>query len=104
MKKILLIHGWNHLNYSSYGCTDAWANRKGFVEGLKKHFIVSSFNLPGFCGTPDPKTPWDINDFVNYADQVIKKEKPDYILGYSFGGAIALEWKYQSYMKLKPHI
>lgn len=93
MKKILLIHGWNYLNYSSSGCTDAWANRHSFIDGLRKYFEVKTFNLPGFCGAPDPVAPWKLSDYASFVNTVIEKEKPDIILGYSFGGAIALHWK-----------
>jgi len=91
--KILLIHGWNYTNYTSQGCTNAWENRSKFVNSLSEHFEVIQFNLPGFCGENDPKIAWVLDDFVTYVGQKIKQEKPDYILGYSFGGAIALRWK-----------
>lgn len=96
MKKILLIHGWNHLNYSRFGGTDAWANRKEFVSLLEKHFLVVKLNLPGFCGQPDPSKPWSLDDYVAFVNTVIAAEKPNIILGYSFGGAIALRWKYET--------
>lgn len=91
--KILLIHGWNYANYTSSGCTDAWTNRSRFVSELSKHFEVISFALPGFCGEKDPQIPWVLDDFVSFVAQKIQQENPDYILGYSFGGAIALRWK-----------
>lgn len=93
MKKILLVHGWNHDNYTSSGCTDAWSNRLLFIEALSTHFEVVRFNLPGFCGEKEPERPWAISDFTQYLDLVIQKEKPDIVLGYSFGGAILLHWK-----------
>lgn len=91
--KILLIHGWNYVNYTSSGCANAWANRSGFIANLSKHFEVISFNLPGFCGEKDPPFPWTLDDFVSFVGRKIEQEKPDYLLGYSFGGAIALRWK-----------
>lgn len=91
--KILLIHGWNYTHYTSSGCGDAWANRSRFVTELSKYFEVISFNLPGFCGEKDPQVPWTLDDFTSFVGQKIQQEKPDYILGYSFGGAIALRWK-----------
>lgn len=94
--KILLIHGWNYANYTSFGCIDAWSNRSKFVQALSQHFDVVAINLPGFCGQPDPEKPWDLNDYVNYVGKIIEEKKPNYILGYSFGGAIALRWKKQN--------
>ncbi|MDO8590257.1 MAG: alpha/beta hydrolase [bacterium] len=93
MKKILLVHGWNHDNYTSSGCTDAWSNRSRFVEELSTYFEVVRFNLPGFCGEKEPEHPWVLSDFSRYLDRVIQREKPDIVLGYSFGGAILLHWK-----------
>ena len=91
--KILLIHGWNYTNYTSSGCVDAWSNRSKFLQVLSQHFNVVTINLPGFCGEPDPKKPWGLDDFVQYVSMIIEKENPEYILGYSFGGAIVLRWK-----------
>ncbi|KKR53067.1 MAG: hypothetical protein UT90_C0015G0004 [Parcubacteria group bacterium GW2011_GWA1_40_21] len=91
--KILLIHGWNYANYTSSGCVDAWANRSSFVVALSKHFEVVTFNLPGFCGEKDPETSWNIDDFAKLIQKKVRQENPDYILGYSFGGAVALRFK-----------
>jgi pimeloyl-ACP methyl ester carboxylesterase len=93
MKKILLVHGWNHVNYTSLGCTDAWSNRSRFVEELSAYFEVIRFNLPGFCGEKEPERSWVLSDFTQYLDRVIQRERPDIVLGYSFGGAILLHWK-----------
>src|SRR3989338_1220507 len=93
MKKILLIHGWNHDNYTSLGRTDAWSNRSRFVDTLSTYFEVVRFNLPGFCGEKEPEHPWVLSDFIQYLDRVIQRERPDIVLGYSFGGAILLHWK-----------
>ncbi|OHA92691.1 MAG: hypothetical protein A3H52_01430 [Candidatus Zambryskibacteria bacterium RIFCSPLOWO2_02_FULL_39_26] len=91
--KILLIHGWNYMNYTSTGCVDAWENRSHFKEALSKYFQIVCVNLPGFGGQKDPQIPWTIDDYVQYIDGIVRSEKPDYILGYSFGGAIMLRWK-----------
>jgi len=92
-KKLLLIHGWNYANYTSLGCVDAWADRSKFVEALSKRFDLVAINLPGFCGQKDPERPWFLDDFVRHVGRIIEEEKPDYVLGYSFGGAIVLRWK-----------
>ena len=94
--KFLLIHGWNYANYTSSGCTDAWSNRERFVKSLAQHFDVVLINLPGFCGQSDPDRPWKLEDYVDYVGSIIDRESPDCILGYSFGGAIALQWKRQN--------
>lgn len=94
MKKILLLHGWGYQNYNPTQKTDAWVNRVVFVEALRQHFDVIKINLPGFAGNPDPRIPWGLDDYVEYVNKVIEKEPPDFILGFSFGGAIAVRWKY----------
>ena len=91
--KILIIHGWNYKNYTSFKILDAWSNRSELVEELSKYFLVVKVNLPGFCGQADPQYPWNLDDYVYFVDRIIKEEKPDCILGYSFGGAIVLRWK-----------
>jgi pimeloyl-ACP methyl ester carboxylesterase len=93
MKKILLIHGWNYDNYTSSGNSDAWANRAHFVETLSKYFEVIRVNLPGFGGAKEMDYPWTLEDFVAHLQRIIEREKPEYALGYSFGGAVLLHWK-----------
>ncbi len=93
MKKILLIHGWNHKNYTSSGNTDAWNNRSAFVKALSNHLEVLRVNLPGFGGENDPSEPWTIDNFSQFVGDIIHQEKPDVVLGYSFGGAVLLHWK-----------
>lgn len=97
MKTIVLIHGWNYHNYTKFGCIDAWHNRSGFVGKLKKHFNVVNLNLPGFCGEKEPETDegWDLFNFAKFFQNFLEKNNinPDYVLGYSFGGAVAVIWK-----------
>ena len=92
MKKILLLHGWNYENYTSRTeSTDAWDNRKEFVDKLSKEFEVYKLNFPGFCGEAEPNNPWYLKDYVDYVFNYLSSNKlnVDYILGYSFGGAVA---------------
>jgi pimeloyl-ACP methyl ester carboxylesterase len=92
MKSILLLHGWNDENYTTMtDSTDAWVNREKFVKELEKHFKVYKINFPGFCGEPEPNKPWYLKDFASYVFNYLRKNnlEVDYILGYSFGGAVA---------------
>ena len=105
MKKILLLHGWNYMNYTKMTeKNDAWHNRKLFVEELEKNFDVYKLNFPGFCGEEEPKRAWDLTDFANYVYEYLKTNNlsVDYILGYSFGGAVAVFYNrmYDSNQKL----
>lgn len=95
MKKILLLHGWNYLNYTKMTEeTDAWHNRAKFVRELEKNYEVYKLNFPGFCGEKEPKKAWNLEDFAEYVHDYLKKNKlkVDYILGYSFGGAVAVKY------------
>lgn len=94
-KKILLLHGWNWKNYTSLTeSKDVWNNRKEFVDKLSEKYDVYKLTFPGFCGEPEPERAWKLSDFANYVKEYLDKNniKPDYILGYSFGGAVAIEY------------
>ncbi len=96
MKKILLIHGWDYKNYTKItNEKDAWHNRKNFIKCLEKKYQVYSLNLPGFCGAKEPsKDSWGLDDYAFYINDFINKHnlKVDYLLGYSFGGAVAIRY------------
>lgn len=97
MKTILLIHGWNYDNYHNRTQNkNAWENRKEFIEELKKYYNVIYPNLPGFGIAEEPKEKeWTLNNYANYINEYIKNNNLniDYILGYSFGGAVAIRYK-----------
>ena len=94
-KKLLLLHGWNWRNYTKLASSDdVWANRKQFVDKLSKKYDVYKLTFPGFCNAPEPNKPWNLNDYAKYVKDYLEKMnlKPDYILGYSFGGAVATRY------------
>lgn len=95
-KSILLLHGWNYRNYSSQTEElDAWHNRKKLVDKLEEKYKVYKVNFPGFCQTSEPsEKSWTLDDYASYINNYIKdkKLKIDYILGYSFGGAVAVKY------------
>lgn len=96
MKKILMLHGWNYLNYTKMtDKTDAWHNREKLIKELKKDYELIKVNFPGFCGEKEPKKAWNLDDYANYVDELVKKYHVDIILGYSFGGAVAVHYAYK---------
>ena len=95
-KNILLLHGWDFESYTSQTTdTDAWDYCKELITKLKKTYNVYTINFPGFCGEEEPKKAWDVEDFASYVNTYIKNNnlKIDIILGYSFGGAVAVLYK-----------
>ena len=96
MKNILLIHGWDYDNYYGRIKDSAWKNRQVFIDELKKNNNVYYIDLPGFGLRKEPKSiSWNIRDYAQFVNEYIKNNnlKIDYVLGYSFGGAVAVEYK-----------
>lgn len=95
MKKVLLIHGWNYRNYTGQTKEkDAWHNRLELVNNLEKKYEVFKLNLPGFCGQEEPNKVWNLDDYAEYIrDYLVQNNlNVDYILGYSFGAAVAIKY------------
>lgn len=81
---VLLLHGWG---------TDHSTFRLMIPELENSHRVIAP-DLPGFGGSEEPKTAWDINSYSECVLQLLKKiglPKVDIIIGHSFGGRIALE-------------
>lgn len=97
MKKptLLLLHGWNWKNYSKFGNIDPWNNRLKFIQELEKIFDVYKVIFPGFCGVLEPNDSWNLDDFAGYVKKYMGDGNlyPDFVLGYSFGGAVAIRLK-----------
>ena len=93
---ILLIHGWDYDNYNKRTNKKAWSNRSKFIKKLEKNNNVYYPDLPGFGleKEPDAKK-WTLNDYAKFIDDYVKDNdlKIDYVLGYSFGGAVAVTYK-----------
>lgn len=94
-KKILLFHGWNWKNYTKF-CpkgTNPWHDREVFIKTLKQNgFDLVTPAFPGFCGEKEPLDSWFLSDFEKMIETYFQTEKPDAIIGYSFGGAAVLSW------------
>jgi len=100
-KRMLLLHGWNYLNYTKMtNEKDAWHNRKKLVDELSKYYEIVKINFPGFCGEKEPKRAWNLDDYANYIDDFVKNNNIDIVLGYSFGGAVAVHYSYKYNKKM----
>jgi pimeloyl-ACP methyl ester carboxylesterase len=81
-KPFLILHGWN-------SASDRWITEAEIIA--KKGFKVIVPDLPGFGESEKLVRPWRINDYVNWFEEFIEELKINdfYLLGYSFGGAVA---------------
>lgn len=85
---IIILHGWG-LNGSKY-------NRlKKILED--KGYIVHSPDLPGFGSEPLRSESMDLDDYICYVDNLIKKNKisKPLFIGHSFGGRVALKYGWE---------
>lgn len=100
-KEAILIHGWDPNYYNKNVAANsseniAWSHRPDLIRLLSEHYDLEYFNLPGFAGVPEPKERYyDVEDFTDrLASWIGSNEKdPKVIIGYSFGGAVALDYK-----------
>ncbi len=99
--KAILIHGWD-LNYynskipENTGEGIAWSHRSALIEGLSQNFDINYYNLPGFAGNPEPDAKlYDVENFAKNFSKWKNENVSDsaLIVGYSFGGAVALMHK-----------
>ncbi len=96
MKKILLLHGWDYRYYYKINNCLTWDKRSTFIKELSKNYEIFYPDLPGFGKQKEPNVKmWTLDDYAKYIDDYIKENnlKIDYLLGYSFGGAVALRYK-----------
>jgi pimeloyl-ACP methyl ester carboxylesterase len=84
---ILILHGWGASSFS-------WHNVAYILAG--KGFKVVAVDLPGFGETPPPDSVWGTDDYVKYIWTFCKKIglKDLFLLGHSFGGALATKFTY----------
>lgn len=79
---IVLLHGWGQ-NIQMM---------KSLGDSLQDNHRIIIIDLPGFGASEEPKYPWDLNDYVELLDILLKSLKVNnpIIIGHSFGGKIAL--------------
>lgn len=93
-KKILLLHGWDWKYYNNLNPGKPWSNRINFVNLLSNYFEVITIGFPGFFGFAEPKeTYWTMDNYLEFLEAVVKKENPEFVLGYSFGASVLVSWK-----------
>lgn len=85
-KPLLILHGWQ-------SNSERWQK---VAELLGNKFLVIVPDLPGFGKTQQPLTSWSLDNYVEwireFADKVPELNNNFYLLGHSFGGALAAKF------------
>jgi len=84
-KPLLILHGWGSKSTN-------WKKVGEMLIGRGVKVIIP--DLPGFGQSQIPKTVWDLDDYADFVRKFIKKLnlKDFYLLGHSFGGAVAVKY------------
>lgn len=83
-KDIILLHGWGQ-NIEMM---------KPLGDGFSNDHRITIIDFPGFGESDEPKTAWNIGDYSEMLEQLIKalKIKKPIIMGHSFGGRVAIRY------------
>ncbi|GIW65432.1 MAG: 2-hydroxy-6-oxohepta-2,4-dienoate hydrolase [Candidatus Parcubacteria bacterium] len=91
MKPLLvIIHGWTKSGSDSF---------KEVAEILKNDFEMILIDLPGFK-TPINR-PYTFDDYLNFLEEKLRNLENFYLLGHSFGGALAMLYSLRFPQKIK---
>jgi pimeloyl-ACP methyl ester carboxylesterase len=80
---VVLLHGWG-------------SNIKLFanlIDLLSAKYTVVAMDMPGFGESEEPKTPWCVDDYVQFVIDFLKDydAKEVTLLGHSFGGRVIIK-------------
>ncbi len=91
-RPLLILHGWGSKS-------DNWRKAGGFLA--KKGFKVIIPDLPGFGKSSSPSGVWNLDDYADFVKEFVKALKLEnfYLLGHSFGGALAVKYSLRSSVK-----
>ncbi len=80
---LLFLHGWQSDLHSFDGITPSF---------LLKNRVIR-VDLPGFGKSEKPKSPWNLDDYVQFVSKFINKigVSPSVLIGHSFGGRIIIK-------------
>ena len=80
---VVLLHGWG----SNITLFDSMINL------LSLKYKVVAMDMPGFGESEEPKEPWDVDGYVDFVLEFLKKYdfKKVTLLGHSFGGRVIIK-------------
>lgn len=83
-KPVLLLHGWG----SDSKVMMPMAKQ---LQDIRTSYLV---DFPGFGNSPEPASPWHVDDFTNLVEEFIAENLPDEsfdLIVHSFGARVALK-------------
>jgi len=91
---ILILHGWG-------GSSDSWTNTQEILA--KKNYKIIVPDLPGFGKSGLPSFALNVDEFCKILEKFISELGLDrfYLLGHSFGGALAVKYALKYPQKIK---
>ncbi|MFA6533501.1 MAG: alpha/beta hydrolase [Patescibacteria group bacterium] len=93
-KPFLILHGWG-------SNSERWQKVGEMLSEKGLKVIIP--DLPGFGKSQIPKTAWNFNNYVSWTEEFVKILNIEncYLLGHSFGGAIAVKVTVNHPQKIK---
>ncbi|BCX15507.1 MAG: hypothetical protein KatS3mg097_399 [Candidatus Parcubacteria bacterium] len=89
-ENLVIIHGWR----------DSSNSYQSVIELINQDFnVIRALDLPGFK-TPLPR-PYTFEDFIQFIEENTKQLDNFYLLGHSFGGALAMLFAIKHPQKVK---
>jgi len=93
---LLILHGWG-------SCAERWDKITKLIAAGNIKVIIP--DLPGFGGSELPSTAWNLNNYCDFIEQFVinipELTKDFYLLGHSFGGALASKFAIKHPQKIK---
>ncbi len=83
MKTLVILHGWG-------SSKEKWQKVKENLENNEVNVIIP--DLPGFKEKNKIDRPWNLDDYVNWLEDFSQNNEKFFLLGHSFGGAVALKF------------
>ena len=100
-QKMLILHGWDWKKYPKFKPTHQWENRQELLNLLMKEFHVDYPDLPGFNVNDSYNGEWSLDDYSSWLEKLIKENKYDVVVGYSFGCAVIIHCLHKYKLTIK---